>query len=99
MKLTSERREFLRSTGLGVGALALGPVLHRLEARGAGVEKPAAPRFVFVVESNGLPPQQLAPSGITTWRFVMKNPDAVIMKPDPSNMPDGEKTVTRPIAP
>ena len=63
MKLDATRRTFLKGTGLGVGALALGPVLHQLKARAAGVA-PKAPRFVFVVESNGLPPQQLAPSGI-----------------------------------
>jgi len=63
MKLDSTRRQFLRNTGLGAGALALGPVLQQLEARAAGVA-PKTPRFVFVVESNGVPPKQMAPSGI-----------------------------------
>jgi hypothetical protein len=63
MKSRATRRDFLRNTGLGVGALALGPVLQQLESRAAGVG-PRAPRFVFVVESNGVPPQQMAPSGI-----------------------------------
>lgn len=63
MNLNSTRRTFLRNSGLGVGALALGPVLQQLQARAAG-EKPTAPRFVFVVESNGLPPQQIAPGGV-----------------------------------
>lgn len=63
MKLDSTRRDFLKKSGLGVGALALAPVLSQIEARAAGIA-PKAPRFVFVVESNGLPPQQLAPSGI-----------------------------------
>ena len=36
MILESNRREFLRNTGLGVGALALGPVLQQLQARAEG---------------------------------------------------------------
>jgi hypothetical protein len=63
MKLDATRREFLRNTGLGAGALALGPVLGQLQARAAGVA-PKTPRFVFVVESNGVRPEQLAPSGV-----------------------------------
>ncbi len=67
MKLDSSRREFLRNTSLGVGALALGPVVSQLQARAAG-GVPKMPRFVFVVESNGVPPQQMAPSGIKRGR-------------------------------
>lgn len=63
MKLDATRRTFLRNTGLGAGALALAPVLQQIEARAAGVA-PKSPRFVFVVESNGVPPKQVAPSGI-----------------------------------
>lgn len=63
MLFDANRREFLKGTSLGVGALALGPVLQQLQARAKGVA-PKTPRFVFVVESNGVPPQQLAPSGI-----------------------------------
>ena len=57
------RRRFLSHTGLGAGGLALAPVLQQLQARAAGLA-PDTPRFVFVVESNGLPPAQMAPSGI-----------------------------------
>ena len=57
------RRDFLLNSGLGAGAITLSPVVQRLQARAAGVA-PQAQRFVFVVESNGLPPQQLAPAGI-----------------------------------
>ncbi|MEM7395031.1 MAG: DUF1552 domain-containing protein, partial [Verrucomicrobiota bacterium] len=63
MKLDLTRRNFLKNASLGTGALALSPVLQQLEARAAGIA-PRTPRFVFVVESNGLPPQQMAPSGI-----------------------------------
>ncbi|MEK6237501.1 MAG: DUF1552 domain-containing protein, partial [Planctomycetales bacterium] len=64
MKFDSTRREFIRNTGLGAGALALGPVLQQLKARAAGVAPRKSPRFVFVVESNGVPPKQMAPSGV-----------------------------------
>ena len=64
MRIQPNRREFLRNTGLGAGALALGPVAQQLRARAEG-KVPKAPRFVFVVESNGLPPHHIVPSGIT----------------------------------
>lgn len=64
MNWNTNRREFLRNTGLGAGALALGPVAQQLKAHADG-KAPKTPRFVFVVESNGLPPHQIAPEGIT----------------------------------
>jgi len=64
MRIQPNRREFLRNTGLGAGALALGPVAQQLRARAEG-KVPKASRFVFVVESNGLPPHHIAPEGIT----------------------------------
>ncbi len=63
MQLDRSRRNFLRNTGFGVGALALSPIMQQLEARAAGIA-PKAPRFVFVVESNGLPPAHVAPPGV-----------------------------------
>ena len=64
MMMQPNRRDFLRNTGLGAGALALGPVAQQLRARAEG-KAPNKLRFVFVVESNGLPPAQIAPEGIT----------------------------------
>lgn len=64
MMMQPNRRDFLRNTGLGAGALALGPVVQQLRARAEG-KSPDKLRFVFVVESNGLPPNQVAPEGIT----------------------------------
>ena len=61
--MNMNRRNFLRNTGLGAGSLALAPVLQQLQARANGLA-PTRPRFVFVVESNGVPPQQMAPTGI-----------------------------------
>ena len=63
MNLDLTRRNFLRSAGLGAGSLALAPIVQQLQARASGIA-PKMPRFVFVVESNGVPPQQMAPSGI-----------------------------------
>ena len=67
LNLDSSRRDFLAHTGLGAGALALAPILQQIEARAAGIA-PKTPRFVFVVESNGLPPEQIAPVGVTRKR-------------------------------
>jgi hypothetical protein len=59
-----DRRDALKSLGLSAGATFLTPILSRIEAQAAG--KPiTAKRFVFVVESNGVRPEQLAPSGVT----------------------------------
>ncbi len=59
-----DRRDALKTLGLSAGATFLAPVLSRIEAQAAG--KPVtAKRFVFVVESNGVRPEQLAPSGVT----------------------------------
>ena len=63
MNFNLNRRNFLRNTGLGAGSLALAPIVQQLKARASGLG-PKAPRFVFVVESNGVPPQQMAPSGV-----------------------------------
>ncbi len=62
--MTTGRRDVLKGLTLGAGGLVLAPILSRLEARAAG-RAVTAKRFVFVVESNGVPPQQLAPSGVT----------------------------------
>ena len=55
------RRHFLKGLTLSVGgSIYLSPVLRQL-ARGAeGVER-GAPRFLFVLEGNGLPPEQIHP--------------------------------------
>jgi hypothetical protein len=57
------RRDTLKGLSLGAGSLVLAPVLSKLQAFAAG--KPVQPRrFVFVIESNGVRPEQLAPSGL-----------------------------------
>ena len=57
------RRDALKGISLGAGSLVLAPVLSRLEAHAAGSAK-LPKRFVFVVESNGVRPEQISPVGV-----------------------------------
>jgi len=57
------RRDVLKGVTLGAGGVLLSPLLSKLQAFASGTA--ATPkRFVFVVESNGARPEQLAPSGV-----------------------------------
>lgn len=58
-----DRRDALKTLGLSAGATFLAPALSRIEAQAAGTPV-TAKRFVFVVESNGVRPEQLAPVGL-----------------------------------
>lgn len=61
------RREILKGMSLGAGTLLLSPVLSQLQAQANG--SPQRPkRFVFVVEGNGLNPDQIQPLGISRPR-------------------------------
>ena len=61
--MTISRRDILKGISLGAGSLVLSPMLSRLSAEAAGAaQKPK--RFVFVLEGNGLPPDQIQPVGI-----------------------------------
>lgn len=61
--MTMNRRDVLKGMTLSAGGLLLSPILGKLQAYASG--RPQAPkRFIFVVESNGVRPEQLAPSGI-----------------------------------
>lgn len=57
------RRDALKTLGLSAGATFLHPILSQLKAQAAG-QPMTAKRFVFVVESNGVKPQQMPPVGI-----------------------------------
>lgn len=70
--MTVSRRTLLRSSLLGAGAVALSPVLSQIAAEDAGEKLP--PRFVFVVEGNGLDPGQITPPEI---KRTLKSPDMV----------------------
>jgi hypothetical protein len=62
--MSVDRRDALKTLGLSAGATFLTPILARIEAQAAGAPAVAAKRFVFVVESNGVRPEQLAPAGV-----------------------------------
>ncbi len=57
------RRDLLKTLTLGAGGFLLNPIVSQLEARAAGSQK-MPKRFVFVVESNGVRPEQIAPKGV-----------------------------------
>lgn len=56
------RRDLFRGLSLGTGAFLLSPILQKLRAEAAGAAAPM--RFVFVLEGNGLNPDQIQPEGI-----------------------------------
>ncbi len=56
------RRDILRHLSFGTGAVLLHPLLNQVRAQAAG--QPAPPRFVFILEGNGLPWQQITPAAI-----------------------------------
>jgi hypothetical protein len=81
--MSLDRRDALKSLGLSAGATFLAPVLARIEAQAAGTPV-TAKRFVFVVESNGVPPAQLAPSGVVRKareQRELNGPDAFLDVP------------------
>ncbi|MDX1948775.1 MAG: DUF1552 domain-containing protein [Pirellulaceae bacterium] len=57
------RRDVLKGFSVGAGSLVLAPVLRQIEAQAAASAKSPL-RFVFVVEGNGLPWQQVTPATI-----------------------------------
>ena len=59
----NNRRQFLNGLSLGAGGLLLNPLVSQLRAEAAGIGK-SNPRFVFVVEGNGLSPNQICPEEI-----------------------------------
>ena len=56
------RRQFLKGVSLGATGVALNPLLQRMALAAGGIA--SSPRFLFVVEGNGLPPLQVHPTGI-----------------------------------
>ncbi len=59
---TFTRRSFFRGTTLGVGGLYLAPFIRQLEAATTHKLKPA--RVVFLVQGNGVYPNEVQPPGI-----------------------------------
>ena len=52
------RRDVLKGMTLSAGSVLLGPILEKLQAQAAGRAQ-TPKRFVFVVESNGVRPEQM----------------------------------------
>ncbi len=62
--MTLIRRDVLKGMTLGAGSVLLSPILSKMQAFASG--QVATPkRFVFVVQSNGVPPQQMLLEGMT----------------------------------
>ena len=69
MPIISTRRDILKLAGYGASASILGPMLAQLAAQAAGADPKKMPkRVVFAVQSNGMTPNHLMPSGITRPR-------------------------------
>lgn len=56
------RRELLKGLSLGASSLVLAPFVERLAPAADGKLPP--PRFLFVLEGNGVPPRQVHPEGL-----------------------------------
>ncbi len=64
MKFETTRRQLLKGVTLGAGGALLYPILSQLEAHASGEARPAPRRVVFVVQSNGMNPEHITPTGI-----------------------------------
>ena len=73
----NNRRQFLGTSATSAGALTLAPILSQIRGQAAGVKLP--PRFVFVVEGNGLVPKHITPIGY-------QRPTVHVGKPKVPNM-------------
>ena len=73
----NSRRQFLRASAATTGGLLLSPILSQIQAQAAGTRLP--PRFLFVVEGNGLEPPHITPTGY-------KRPNVHVGKPKVPNM-------------
>ena len=79
---TPHRRDALRGLTLGAGGLLLSPILSQVAAQAAGGAAAKPMRFVFVVEGNGVTPDQVQPKNIPIKRNNGHNmSDGLIDKP------------------
>ncbi|MSR53534.1 MAG: DUF1552 domain-containing protein [Gemmataceae bacterium] len=62
--MTADRRTFMKGVSLGASATVLAPILTQLRAHAAGDAKATPKRVVFVIESNGLIPSHVQPTGL-----------------------------------
>ncbi|MGF1583176.1 MAG: DUF1552 domain-containing protein [Gemmataceae bacterium] len=85
------RRDALKGVSLGAGTMVLAPLVQKLEAHAAGRAQ-SPKRFLFVVEGNGLPWQQIQPVGINRSRRTSDRNQLV-------NMPLGEHALPQALEP
>ncbi|MCE9534312.1 MAG: DUF1552 domain-containing protein, partial [Planctomycetes bacterium] len=62
--MMTNRRNILKGMTLGAGSVLLSPILQKLEAHASGQETASAKRFVFIVEGNGITPEQIQPKSL-----------------------------------
>ena len=69
MNTETTRRAMLKGVALGAGVTLLTPILGQLAAHAAGDDKTATrKRVVVVMQSNGMNPAHLLPSGLQVPR-------------------------------
>ena len=68
MNLETTRRDLLKGLTLGAGATLLTPILTQLAAHAAAAPSAVRKRVIFVVQSNGIKPEHLMPTGIARPR-------------------------------
>ena len=66
MNLPFTRRSAIKGLTLGAGSALLNPILMQLTAQAAGSKSAVRQRFVFVVQSNGINPNHIIPTGLPT---------------------------------
>src|SRR5262245_38294001 len=80
--MPATRRQFLTYMSLGAGGVVLAPIWRQLEAHAVAAGQPN-PRFLFVVEGNGLPWEQIQPVGIERGgRTEFRGGVAVVLRPE-----------------
>ncbi len=86
---TPHRRDALRGLTLGTGGLLLAPILSQVAAQAAGGAAAKPMRFVFVLEGNGVTPDQVQPKNISVKKNNGQNAaDTLIDKPlDADHLP------------
>lgn len=90
MNSHSTRRTALKGLTLGAGASLLGPLLARVAAESAGV---LPLRFVFVLQSNGINPNHIIPTGLDT-----RKDQELFTNTDTLEVPLADRELTAPIA-
>jgi Protein of unknown function (DUF1552) len=83
------RRSAIKGLTLGAGASILGPLLSQLTAHAAGSKAAVRQRFVFVLQSNGMNPNHIIPTGLPPRKGgeIFGNADTVEQKLTAEELP------------